>query len=88
MVHTLMSQVVNLEQLAGIDPPALRQEPEVPGDEPLALPGKSETEAISETGVEESKGSSKTTFHSYHGTTEHYQSDTDYSVTEASSTSN
>ena len=82
MVHTLMSQVVNLEQLAGIDPPALRQEPEVPGDEPL--PGKSETEAISE----ESKGSSKITFHSYHGTTEHYQSDTDYSVTEASSTSN
>ena len=86
MVHTLMSQVVNLEQLAGIDPLALRQEPEVPGDEPL--PGKSETEAISETDVEESKGSSKITFHSYHGTTEHYQSDTDYSVTEASSTSN
>jgi hypothetical protein len=44
MVHTLMSQVVNLEQLAGIDPPALRQEPEVPGDE--LLPGKSQTEAI------------------------------------------
>ena len=84
MVHTLMSQVVNLEQLAGIDPLALRQEPEVPGDEPL--PGKSETEAISE--AEESKGSSKITFHSYHGTTEHYQSETNYSVTEASSTSN
>ena len=63
MFHTLMSQVVNLEMLAGDDP----------------LPGKSETEAISETDVEESnsKGSSKNTFRSYHGTTEHYDSKSD-----------
>ena len=42
---------------------------------------KSETsEAISETDVEESeesKGSSKNTFRSYHGTTEHYDSESD-----------
>ena len=40
---------------------------------------KSETEAISETDVEESnsKGSSKNTFRSYHGTTEHYDSKSD-----------
>ena len=55
-----MSQVVNLEELAGIDPHEVRQEREVPGDNPLL--GKSETEAISETDVEESKGSSKNTY--------------------------
>ena len=72
-----MSQVVNLEELAGIDPHVLRQEREVPGDNPLLW--KSETEAISETDVEENIG----TYHSYHGTTQHYHSDSDYSATEA-----
>ena len=56
------------------------------GDDPL--PGKSETEAISETDDEESKRSRENTYRSYHGTTEHYHSNSDYSVTEASSTSN
>jgi hypothetical protein len=68
-----MSQVVNLEQVAGIDPAALRQGPEVHGNKPL--PGKVVNSEM------------LATFHSYHGTTEHSQSDTDYSVTEASSTS-
>ena len=53
------------------------------GDDPL--PAKSETKAINETDVKE-KGSSQNTYHSYHGTTQHYHSDSDYSVTEASST--
>ena len=45
--------MVDLEMLAGDDP----------------LPGKSETEAISETDDEESKRSSENTYRSYHGTT-------------------
>jgi hypothetical protein len=65
-----MSQVVNLEQVAGIDPAALRQGPEVHGNKPL--PGKVVNSEMLAT---------------FHGTTEHSQSDTDYSVTEASSTS-
>ena len=72
MFHTLMSQVVNLEMLAGDDP----------------LPGKSETGTISETDIEESNeesnGSSQNTFRSYYTTTEHYDSESDENVTEAS----
>ena len=55
------------------------------GDDPL--PARSETETINETDVEE-KGSSQNTYPSYHVTIEHYHSDSDYSVTEASSTEN
>ena len=70
-IHSL-SQVVNLEMLAGDDP----------------LPGKSETGTISETDIEESNeesnGSSQNTFRSYYTTTEHYDSESDENVTEAS----
>ena len=51
-----------------------------------SLPTRSDIEAISETDVKEN---SQTAFHSsaYQGTTEHYDSDSDFSVIEASSDS-
>ena len=50
------------------------------------LPGESATETESDD--KDSNNSNISRFRSYHGTTVHYDSDSDWSVTVASSTSN